>query len=247
MVETLTSVRRVCLADTITLTVFPNAPLRKRFLRTFSGAPTSMSIGFQADHSEVGLNETVGLTVVARNDSSAEVKTMHVEIKQVSTWFARGHKESKTRTVAAIVVPGTQLRASEKGNQRGRSSAVIADTARADLQEQLGAGAGTRYDLLVPGNSLLTLQADLIEVRHTLSVMLKTPHCISSPDVWTPLLVHAGTTSAPDRVSGEGLFVPHSGEAIPFATGLDDEGNVKPVAVPQSAVTMKYTNNISKF
>ncbi|CAM9445217.1 unnamed protein product [Ectocarpus sp. 6 AP-2014] len=224
--------------------VGPATQTVKKFCCFKSG---SMSIGFQADHSEVGLNETVGLTVVARNDSSAEVKTMHVEIKQVSTWFARGYKESKTRTVAAVVVPGTQLRASEKGNQRGRSSAVIADTARADLQEQLGAGAGTHYDLLVPGNSLLTLQAGLIEVKHTLSVMLKTPHCISSPDVWTPLLVHAGTTSAPDEVSGEGSFVPHSGEAIPFATGLDDEGNVKPVSVPQSAVTMEYTNNISKF
>lgn len=43
-----------------------------------------MSIGFQADNSAVGLNESVGLTVVARNDSSVEVKSIHVEIKQVS-------------------------------------------------------------------------------------------------------------------------------------------------------------------
>lgn len=205
---------------------------------------SSMSIGFQADHSAVGLSEPVGLTVVARNDSSAEVKAMHVEIKQVSTWFARGYKESKTRTVASIVVPGAQLRAAEVGNQRGRSAAAIADTARADLQEQLGAGAGTRYELLVPGNSLLTLHTDIIEVRHTLSVMLKTPHCISSPDVWTPLLVHAGTTSSSEAAPGYGSFEPHSGEAVPFATGLDADGNVKPVSVPQSAVTMTYTNEM---
>lgn len=42
-----------------------------------------MSIGFQADRDSVGINESVGLTVVARNDSSAEVNAMHVEIKQV--------------------------------------------------------------------------------------------------------------------------------------------------------------------
>lgn len=167
---------------------------------------------------------------------------------QVSTWNARGYKETRTRTVASAVVPGTQLRAAELGNQRGQSSSAIADTARADLQEQLSAGAGNRHELLVPGNTLLTLQADLIEVKHTLSVTLKTPHCISSPDVWTPLIVHAGTTSsAAEGVPGEGSFQPHSGEAVPFATAVDADGNVKPVSVPQSAVTMTYTNELPKF
>lgn len=213
----------------------------------YLGVPVSMSIGFQSDHSTVGLNESVGLTVVARNDSATEVKKMLVEIKQVCTWFARGHKESKTRTIASVVVSGSQLRAAETGNQRGQSSSAIAETARADLQEQLGAGAGTRYELLVPGNSLLTLQAETIEVKHTLSVVLKTPHCISSPDVWTPLLVHAGTTGSAEVVPGEGSFVPHSGEAVPFATSLDADGNIRPVTVPQSAVTMTYTSEMPKF
>ena len=152
--------------------------------------------------------------------------------------------------MASVVVPGTDLRAAELGNQRGQSSSAIADTARADLQEQLNAGAGNRHQLLVPGNTLLTLQADLIEVKHMLSVTLKTPHCISSPDVWTPLVVHAGTTSgssAAEAVPGEGSYQPHTGGGVPFATGLDADGNVKPVSVPQSAVTMTYTNELPKF
>lgn len=203
-----------------------------------------MSIGFQAERSAVGLSESVGLTAVARNDSSAEVREMRVEIKQVSTWYARGYKDVKTRTIASVIVPGTQLRPAEVGNERGRSAAAIADTARADLQEQLGAGAGTRYELLVPGNSLLTLHTELIDVRHTLSVMLKTPHCISSPDVWTPLVVHAGTSIASEPGPGYGSFEPHNGQAVPFATVLDADGNVKPVSVPQSAVTMTYKNEL---
>lgn len=218
-----------------------------RSLHVCLGAPTGMSIGFQADNSSVGLNESIGLTVVARNDSPTEVKNMIVEIKQVCTWIARGYKESKTRTIASVVVSGTQLRAAEVGNQRGQSASAMADMARADLQEQLGAGSGTRYELVVPGNSLLTLQAENIEVKHTLSVVLKTPHCISSPDVWTPLLVHAGTTGSAEAVPGEGSFVPHAGEAVPFATSVDTDGNVQPVTVPQSAVTMTYTNNLPKF
>lgn len=46
-----------------------------------------MSIGFQADSSAVGLSESVGLTFVARNDSSAEVKSINVEIKQVRSQY----------------------------------------------------------------------------------------------------------------------------------------------------------------
>lgn len=213
-------------------------------LRTLFSRRASMSIGFQADRSVVGLNESVGLTAVARNDSSAEVKEMRVEMKQVATWYARGYKDVRTRTIASVVVPGTQLQPAEVGNQRGRSATAIADTARADLQEQLDAGAGTRYELLVPGNSLLTLQTHVIEVRHTLSVTLKTSHCISSPDVWTPLVVHAGTTSTSEAAPGYGSFEPHDGQAVPFATGLDTDGNIKPVSVPQSAVTLTYNNEL---
>lgn len=52
-------------------------------LRTPYDVSSSMSIGFQADNSAVGLNESLGLTFVARNDSSAEVNSINVEIKQV--------------------------------------------------------------------------------------------------------------------------------------------------------------------
>eukprot|EP00752_Nemacystus_decipiens_P010235 g9119.t1 len=227
--------------------VGPATETVKKFCCFKSG---SMSIGFQADSSAVGLNESVGLTFVARNDSSTEVKSINIEIKQLTTWSARGYLETNNRTVASVVVPGTDLRAAELGNQRGQSSSAIADTARADLQEQLNAGAGKRHQLLVPGNALLTLKADLIEVKHMLSVTLKTPHCISSPEVWTPLMVHAGTTTSggtADLVPGEGSYVPHTGGAVPFATGLDADGNVKPVSVPQSAVAMTYTNELPKF
>lgn len=57
--------------------------------RTLSDIPTtSMSIGFQADSSAVGLSESVGLTFVARNDSSAEVNSINVEIKQVRSQYS---------------------------------------------------------------------------------------------------------------------------------------------------------------
>ena len=156
-----------------------------------------MSIGFEADRSVVGINEPVRLTVVARNDSSSSVKSMHIEIMQVCTWYARGFKEIKERTVASMIVSGSQLgevqRPAEEGHQRGRSTIAVETAARQYLQKLLLAGAGTRYELLVPDECLLTLETGLIDVRHSLGVRLKTPTCINAPEVWMPLRVQAGT------------------------------------------------------
>lgn len=180
-----------------------------------------MSIGFEADRSVVGINEPVRLTVVARNDSSSSVKSMHIEIVQVCTWYAQGQRETNTRTVASMIVSGSQLgevqRAAEEGKQRGRSAIAVETAARQYLQELLAAGAGTRYELLVPDDCLVTLETGLIDVRHSLSVRLKTPACINSPDVSMPLRVQTGTVglgAQPPETNSDGLPCV---EAVPYA------------------------------
>lgn len=190
-----------------------------------------MSIGFHTGRSVVARGESLGLTAVARNDSSSSVKAMHVELVQVSTWFASGYKESKTRTIASVVVTGAELgsalAAAEKGNQRGRSPVAVADAARRDLQELLDAGAGTRYELAVPDKCLDTMQTAMIQVGHSLSVRLNTPSCINSPDVWTPLRV-----LSPLGVGGKP------------AMGTDVGENVRTVSVPQSEVKLVYSSEM---
>ncbi|CAM9761348.1 unnamed protein product, partial [Laminaria digitata] len=199
----------------------------------------SMSIGFEADRSVVGINEPVRLTVVARNDSSLSVKSMHIEILQVCTWYAHGQKETNTRTVASMIVAGSQLgevqRAAGEGNQRGRSAIAVDVAARQYLQEMLASGAGTRYELLVPDDCIVSTETGLIDVRHSLSVRLKTPACINSPDVWMPLRVQTGTS---------GVLSP--AKAPPYATALAAEsgGDLRPVSVPQSAVTMEFSSEL---
>ncbi|CAN0089818.1 unnamed protein product, partial [Laminaria digitata] len=209
----------------------------------------SMSIGFEADRSVVGINEAVGLTVVARNDSSSSVKSMHVEIVQVCTWYARSYKESKKTAVASIAVSGSQLgevqRAADKGSRRGRSASAMEDAARMYVQELLAAGTGTRYELLVPNDCLFTLKSGMIEVSHLLSVRLKTPTCISSPDVCMPLHVQARTVLVvPPEAAPVGL---QSVEAVPYAAtaGGGSSEEVRPVvSVPQSAVTMEFSSEL---
>ena len=207
-----------------------------------------MSIGFEADRSIVGINEPVRLTVVARNDSSAVVQSVHIEIMQVCTWYARGDKESKTRTVASMTVPVSQLGQIGRAEERdltGRKPADVADAARNYLREILAAGAGTICELSAPDGSLLTLQTNLIDVRHSLNVRLKTSAFISSPEVSMPLCVQAETVElgTPPEANIAGL---PTAEAVPYAATMRAEPArfVQPVAVPQSAVTMEFGSEL---
>lgn len=214
------------------LIIFSLTPLILLFPSLTNSRRASMSVGLQADRSVVGLNETLGLTVVARNDSSVSVKALHIELVQETTWYANGAKDNSVRTIESMVVPGTELRAAEVGDQRGRSASVVADTARADLQEQLAAGGGTRFEILVPADASLTLQSETIQVRHVLTVRLQTPSCVDSPDVWMPLRVQHGIA-----VGSEVLAESSSSPPPPFA-------NVAPVTVPQTAVRLAFTQDL---
>ncbi|CAM9717307.1 unnamed protein product, partial [Sphacelaria rigidula] len=97
----------------------------------------SMSIGFQADKSVVGRLERLGLTVVARNDSTAPVKELRIEINQKAHWNAHGYKASKQRTVAKLIVSGSQLGPVGEGAaerpDRDRGFAAVGQDARAEL------------------------------------------------------------------------------------------------------------------
>lgn len=196
-----------------------------------------MSIGFQADRSAVGRNEPVGVTIVARNDSSASVKNLLVEIVQETKYWAQGSDDCSTRTITSVVVPVTDLAAAEVGGNRGQSPSAVADAARADLENQLAAGGGSKHEIVVPENTCLTFRSQTIEVRHMLVVRFETPSCVDSPEVWMPLRVQPGAQPGPSSTvpeAGLSPFVPSSAEASTLVS-------VNPVQVPQSAMKLTYS------
>lgn len=201
--------------------------------------PASMSIGFQADRSAVGRNEAVGVTVVARNDSSVAVKNLLIELVQETKYWARGSQDCSTRTLTSVEVPITELAQVEVGDNRGRSqsSSAIAGAARADLEQQLAVGAGAKREILVPGDTTITFRSETIEVRHLLTVRLETPSCVDSPDAWMPLRIQPGTQPGTSSTVPEvkpSHFAPSSAEAATLV-------NVDPVVVPQNALRLEYS------
>lgn len=204
-----------------------------------------MSVGFQADRSTVGLNEPVGVTVVARNDSSVAVKNLLVEIIQETKYCAQGSDDCSTRTIKTVEVPVTELATAEVGGHRGQSPSAVADAARADLENQLASGAGSRQEIVVPGDATVTFRSETIEVRHLLCVRLQTPSCVNSPEVWMPLRVQTGSRPGPPSGTAA-TAAPAAPEVEPSPVAPSSEEaaslvNVHRVEVPQSAVRLEYS------
>lgn len=68
-----------------------------------------MSVAFQADRSMASRNESVGLTVVARNNSSTPIDMLVIEILQLTRWSAGAHNALSERVLVSTSVPGIQL------------------------------------------------------------------------------------------------------------------------------------------
>ena len=160
-----------------------------------------MTIVFRVDRVEVRRGGGIQLHIVLRNDSSVTATAMNIKLKQQTKWKASYHKSSRKRTLASVVVPGSELgggaekRAS--GSERGQSATTIAEAAREDVQQQLAAGDGAPYTIYVPRSALLSMEAEKkIEVRHWLSVKLKTSGLNSSPKLFIPVHVRPPETAA---------------------------------------------------
>lgn len=207
-----------------------------------------MSIGFQAEKLTVGRNHKLGLTVVARNDSPSSVKALLVDINQVTTWSAYGCEERTERKMASVFISGTQLggvEAAKKGKQVERGPAVEAtDAARSHLKEQLSSGAGTRYEIMVPNQCLHTMHTATIDVKHSLSVQLKTPGLVPPPEAWTPLRVLQTKGALQPRGGGGGVASSGVADAHVASAEVETKGYPKPVKVPQASVAMEWNSDI---
>lgn len=173
---------------------------------------------------------------------------MHIKIKQLTAWRAQGHEAHEKRTLVSVVVKGSSLGAleprAEVGTERSQSPASIAESSRENLELQIAAGTGTRYELVVPQEAVLTVKTDTMEVQHFLVVKLKMECSTSPPDRSTPLQIHRPSDSAARVQPGTGSLVPIYPEIVPSAAATTTEvggnGDGVSASVPQGAIAMGY-------
>lgn len=212
-----------------------------------------MSIGVRADRSTVAINEPIRLAVVTRNDSWSTVEAMRFEINEEITWYANGYRERRRKTIARIVVSGSQFRKlhriAEKREELGRGPAAIGEAAQRDLEQLLAAGVSAKFKLSVPDTCNTTMLMDNIEVKHSLCVSLETPVCVNTPEVWTPLRVQSNAGGLGQRAVEAVTYATTMPPVLPYAKAVEvnPNENVKPVSVPQSAVRLHYSNDLPEL
>lgn len=184
-----------------------------------------MSIGLKTDRSTLSSNGFMEVTVVIRNNSSAKVKAMHLNINEESAWYPAGGKGEMQKTIGSALVTGSQLNELLVGgsDRRGRGSTTAEDT-RQDIRDTIAAGGGMKFTISITDDDInSTIETDTVEVRHFLNVKLKTISGSSDPEVWTPIRV-----------------VQESPELL--RTDPSGDNHTTLVSIPQSAVTMKFNN-----
>ncbi|CAM9692926.1 unnamed protein product [Scytosiphon promiscuus] len=205
-----------------------------------------VTIGFRVDSLEVGKGETVGLNVAATNNSSLAVTAMHIKIKQLTTWSAGDYHGRGKRTIASMVVGGPSLGALQLPvkacTARGQRLAFFAETAREHLRRQLIAGGGTRYELSVPRNAVLTVRTDTIEVKHFLVLKLKTTNASYSCSISSAFQVRGPSAPAAGaQPETRSIVPPSAGAALSHTATICEAsgyGDDVPASMPPSAVAM---------
>ncbi len=199
-----------------------------------------MTIGYRVDRSAVRRGEGIELNAVVRNDSATTVRAMHIKIKQVTTWRADGHESSKKRTVASVIVPGSELGggAQRAAETASRSAASTAESARRYVQQQLAAGNGTRYRIAIPRKALLSLYSANIQVSHVLTVKMKTTGFSSSPEVSTSVHIRPPEMASEARA---GTVEQRATEDAPHSTIVGAHGDNTPDSGPERRAAMGDT------
>lgn len=188
-----------------------------------------MSIGFEADRAVLSPNEVLGVTAVARNDSTKAVRELVVALCQDTTWSVEGQTETRGRVIASIKVPGSELDAvgerAGKGSENRRSLDAVSIAARNELEQLLRSGAGVRHELVVPEDCLDTMETKLIVVRHLIAVKLKTSGFVNSPSVWTEAFIHHAGEVIPDAATQPAVVLTIATPVNPHALGVKAQGN----------------------
>ena len=162
---------------------------------------TSTSFAFLVDSQAVERAGDVGVTMVARNDSSSTFESLTLEIHQQTRWLAEGYPGFAQREVASGEFRDDDVCVWKKMDDARRASKVAED-ASGDLKQTLAAGGGTRYALTIPDTCADTVSMPNIVVTHTLVVKLATSSCGKDPSLTIPLLVYQGASVGEGQPEG---------------------------------------------
>ena len=173
----------------------------------------------------------------AKNESSSRIDVVTAAVYENIHWKAGGHSDKSDRKIASTMFRITEkMRAMNKESMRGiqqqhrRSGVRAGETSNDICREILNAvrDGANQVNLQTPLNAKKSYNGNLITVSHRLSIKVKTPSCVSDPEIIVPLQIVTQTSSASMATS----------DTIPISNSYPEgwnTGNVTDMPVVQAS------------
>lgn len=175
------------------------------------------TLGAAFDDTLAARGQTVGVNVAVRNESTVQPDSLFAQITEFVTWRAGGHSNSCARVVASTAFdPRTITGFARQSDAGARRSGGMVDAALLqEMHETLMTGKQRSY-MSVVSDARETYAGAVLEVRHSMSIRMKMPCCVTDVGVAAPMRICGSRAvaavlaapSAPPAVAAYPAFLP---------------------------------------
>ena len=153
-----------------------------------------MTMGAYASDTMLHRGEESFLAIALKNESSAKVESVTVEIREFVRWSARGRSNSCIRVVAANTFDPSTIEGCETIDKGAMKAAKEDSNSRASVLAEVHAkllSCAQRTALSTAHDARDTYCGSVVQCEHDMHVRTATPMCITDPEVYIPIRVGA--------------------------------------------------------
>jgi len=203
----------------------------------------SMSLGAVVERGIVDRGEPMSISFACRNNSKSRLKGVQLQLLETTKWKADSQEMSEVRTLANCYFDETQVPGTTRDPARRGEAPGVAEEEESlkELYDELVKG-GTETSLPINHNARDSFIGQLIEVTHTLSIVLCTSIFITSPKLDIPIYVQSNDPSSsstePRRIFRPTLVLP---EPVPVREDVAPSApptDVDPTIYPECVIPM---------
>jgi len=211
----------------------------------------TMCLGAVVQQGIVERGENMSVSFACKNNSKSRLKGVRIQLLETTRWKANSEHASEVRTLADKYFDELQITGESRDHiPRGDEHRVTQESLK-EIYDQLVKG-GTETSLLVNPNARDSFVGQLIEVAHSLSIVLCTSIFITSPRLDIPIYVQssqdASSFSASAAHNSDGHADPISSrptlvlpEPVPMPEDMSPSAPPpywEPIVYPEHAIPM---------
>lgn len=149
----------------------------------------TMTLGVKMDSAQVAATDTLRVNYEIINKSTSRIKALEVHVDEILSFRAHGHSRVQSARLYSQRIELAQLLATGLKAEPDKGIEAITPQEWEELAERLKAGQHG-INVMIPDFTRSDFNGNLGTVRHNVSVTIRTPFCVSDPEVAMPLGVY---------------------------------------------------------